>query len=131
MVKNIISTKYDNKGDHNMQLFYWLIVLLFMYINDQIVEKQVDSCSFIWPMARLIYKHRHLDFFHLTNTSNNLVYDENKGKYYKKRDVYPTLKCKYMGLQTWCPNNKKALLELVYGNLNSTRACIDGKWAKI
>ena len=69
-----------------------------------------------------------MDMYHLFD-QGNIVHDFTERRYYNRSDVYPLVRCTYIGVQTWCPYNKKKVLEVLYGNITKTnRVCKDGEW---
>ena len=97
------------------------------------VQSQMDDCSFIEPIARLINLNTNvrLDilgcifFFDTVLIFSDLKPDV-------KRDIVLPLKhCKFMGIDSCCPNKPKTLLTSYYGaNLRPTRVCKNKKWVK-
>ena len=78
-------------------------------------------------MGRLLYGWQHIDFYHLVDLGS-LIYDESTDLSYNRTDIYPLARCNFMNISTWCPNNPKKLLELVYGGLEPDKVCINGSW---
>lgn len=91
------------------------------------VEKQIDACSFLDPMARLIQRHDYVDVF-AVDTRKDLVYDVKGHASYKYSDFYPPVNCTFMNVSTRCPRNSKAILKRYFGNLKPVCNCVNGKW---
>jgi len=96
------------------------------------VESQSDSCAFIEPGARLIHLRTgwRLDIY-----SCNILYETlrifNDYKEAIKKDlVFPLKHCKFMEVDSFCPNKPMKVLETYYNNLKPKEICKKGKWTK-
>ena len=60
------------------------------------------------------------------------VYDEYKRVAHKRDVILPLRPCKYMGIQTKCPNNATTYLTRYYGKdyNKPIYVCKDGRWVK-
>ena len=105
--------------------------------NGTIVPKIADACSFVEPVARLVSSDQefYVDVFAYVTEPDaggvvHIQSDENL--HVKTRDVFPLKKCRFMGLQTWCPRNADLLLNILYGDrLGSLMQCSNTKWMKV
>ena len=50
------------------------------------------------------------------------------GKQYNRTDFYPFVKCNFIDTLTWCPNNRRKVLEIRYGSLEAKLVCENGEW---
>ncbi|XP_066933727.1 uncharacterized protein [Clytia hemisphaerica] len=97
------------------------------------VSSQVDSCAFVEPIGRLIEisSGLRLDIY-----SYDMLYDTVRvfSDYHqelRKDFVFPLKKCKFMGLESYCPNKPKPILTIYYGvDLKPNEICQNTKWIK-
>lgn len=103
--------------------------------NGTIVPKIADACSFIEPVARVVASDEsfYVDIFAYVAQPNGVVHIQcDEDLHMKTRDVFPLKKCRFMGLETRCPNNPELLLKNLYGeNLESVMKCNNTKWMKV
>lgn len=93
------------------------------------VEHYVDQCSFTHPYARLIRKHGHVDIFVYTEYNDVIHYLPADGNEFLKRDIFPLVKCRMMGMILNCPRNPKEVLDILYEwNLLPRDICSNGIW---
>ena len=53
------------------------------------------------------------------------------GHYYDLEDLYPLQKCKYMGLEVYCPRKPRKVFGWLYGDdMRSKKVCVKGKWKR-
>ena len=97
------------------------------------VQSQIDDCSFIEPIARLINLNTNvrLDFFACIFFFDTVLIFSDDKPIFKREVVLPLKHCKFMGIDSRCPNIPKTLLTSYYGaNLRPTRVCKNKKWVK-
>ena len=95
-----------------------------------IVRSVVDDCAILDPHARLyngalIY----MDIFMLED-HGALFWDEYRDRIHHRNAILPIKPCKYLRLDTKCPNDKEKYLKMYYGNnyMVPHHKCNDGKW---
>jgi len=102
----------------------------------EIVGKMVDECSFIEPVARVVYARNsgsalHFDVFAFVKSYNSIRCLTDEHVEFLLEDYYPFKKCHYLGTETWCPNNGEKILKRLYGkNLAPLKKCFNTKWIK-
>ena len=95
------------------------------------MAEQIDSCSFVSPMARLIQGFNHLDIFpYVISRDKQKVRDLDMDAEYNLRDFLPFKECVFMDVRTWCPRNTRGVLEAAYDDLKPDRTCVRGTWTK-
>lgn len=103
------------------------------------VKTQDTHCSFIIPIARLIYKPNkyckfgscvHLDIFTYKQLKKEIIIDHYNQKY-KNKDMFPLKVCKFANTIVSCPNNIENILKIDYGeDLTPNHICKNKKWIK-
>ena len=97
-----------------------------------------DECSFQEPLARLIKgRAKYLDIYPYT-IENGLLLDPSGfwtgGGKYAVGDMLPVRRCMFMGVETRCPNEPRAILYDLYGKtatgLSPSWICRNKKWVK-
>ena len=75
----------------------------------------IDECSFQDPMARLVRKDLHIDLYPFYIKGDHLV-DTTEGQIitYKENDMFPLRPCKFMGFDSFCPQNPWNILKEYY-----------------
>ncbi|XP_028408954.1 uncharacterized protein LOC114531542 [Dendronephthya gigantea] len=97
----------------------------------EVVDLQMDSCSFVSPMARLIRGFVHLDVFpFLVDRDKQKVRDPDMAATYNLKDFFPLKKCVFMDVITWCPSKVRLVLETAYGNIAPHYQCVNRTWVK-
>ncbi|XP_001623292.2 uncharacterized protein LOC5502070 [Nematostella vectensis] len=96
------------------------------------VDKVMDPCSFVDPLARLLLKWFFIDIYTYVEVGDKLfALPEGKRFVMNKADMFPLQRCHYMGLECLCPRNPERLLEDWYGpgcvDANEFK-CRDGVW---
>ena len=95
------------------------------------VNSQVDNCSFIEPIARLIELS---SGFRIDIYAAHIVFDTvlmfSDDKWDFRRDqLLPLRRCKFMGVDSFCPNKPKEILTSFYGqNLRPLKICKNKIW---
>ena len=100
--------------------------------DGKLVPVYSDECSFQEPLGRLIKEGRHLDIYDF-KLENGKLYDPSEWKKeFQAVDVFPLKKCKFMGLETFCPKHPLSILHEFYGkDMNKLRPntkCRNKKW---
>ena len=97
-----------------------------------IVRKVADHCAILDPHGRLyngalIY----MDIFMIEDHGAQL-WDEYKDRIHNRDAILPVKPCKYLGLDTQCPNNATKYLNVYYGSqyMKSHHICKNGMWQK-
>lgn len=95
-----------------------------------IVRSVVDDCAILDPHARLyngalIY----MDIFMIEDHGAQL-WDEYRDRIHQRNVILPTKPCKYLGLDTKCPNDKEKYLNVYYGKnyMSPHHTCKYGQW---
>ena len=95
-----------------------------------IVRSPVDDCAILNPHARLyngalIY----MDIFMFEDLGVKL-WDEFRDKMHNRDAILPVEPCKYLELDTKCPNNAEKFLNVYYGKdyMTPHHKCKGGKW---
>ena len=95
-----------------------------------IVRKVADDCAILDPHARL-YNGRliYMDIFMIEDHGAKL-WDEYRDRIHDRDAMLPVKPCKYLGLDTKCPNNTKKYLNVYYGKdyMTPHHKCEDGEW---
>ncbi|CAB4028826.1 Hypothetical predicted protein [Paramuricea clavata] len=95
----------------------------------QVVRDQIDSCSFVSPMGRVIQGFNHLDIFpYVVSREKRKVLDLDMDTDYNLRDFFPFKECVFMNVKTSCPRNIRGVLEAAYDDLKSDHSCVNGAW---
>ena len=98
----------------------------------------MDECSFEEPLGRLIKGwYNYMDLYDY-KVEGDMVLDASaywsNGGRYPVGEVFPLKRCRFMGLDTYCPNNPKVILHDLYGKgmkgLAPSRICRSKKWTK-
>ena len=89
-----------------------------------------DRCSFTDPMARLFHKNQHIDLFAFEEGDGMTFKFKPPRDYlvFRKREIFPAVKCSLSGIECRCPKNVKRLLSKLYQRLEPYYACVGGKW---
>jgi len=95
------------------------------------VEKQVDSCSFQQPFARLIKNGRHMDIYDY-HYRDNVIYAY-ATKQWPQAMVFPLKKCMFLELEVTCPQHTEDFLVKLYGDevYNIRSRCSNAKWISL
>ena len=91
----------------------------------------VDVCSFQDPMARLVYRNLQIDFYPIYVKGDLLISDPDGDIHtYKKKDMFPLRSCKFMGYDSFCPQNPWNILQATYrtSNFEATYKCKSKMW---
>lgn len=92
------------------------------------VEKYEGQCSFTIPYGRLIFRQWHLDLFVYTHYHKTLKFIPYNDEFMKD-DFIPSVKCKFMGIETRCPRNPKNVLDAIYSNyMKPYKICRNNTW---
>ena len=103
--------------------------IILSFVSLQEVHFQVDRCSFVSPMARVIFGFRALDIFpYIVNRTSGKIRDVEMKCYYNVSDFFPFKRCAFMNIPTWCPQNIRAVLESAYTDLGMEYICKEGEW---
>lgn len=92
-----------------------------------------DSCTFIGPFGRLIKGYeQYLDIWTFERV-NGSIFDGHVGggSYFLETDIFPLQKCRFMGLDTFCPRNPKVIFYSDFGqnaDLRPSLICRNGRW---
>jgi hypothetical protein len=101
------------------------------FSNFQVVRDQIDSCSFVSPMGRVIQGFNHLDIFpYVVSREKRKVLDLDMDVDYNLRDFFPFKECVFMNVKTSCPRNIRGVLEAAYDDLKPDHSCVHGAWMK-
>ena len=99
--------------------------------SGKIVDEQIDSCSFVSPMARLILDFTHIDIFpYVISQDQQKVRDLDMNADYKLEDFFPFKECVFIETRTWCPRNIRGVLEAAYDDLEANHKCVKGSWVQ-
>lgn len=100
--------------------------------NGKLVSHYSDHCSFQEPLGRLIKGKHHLDIYDY-KVVNGTIWDPSEwDKRFQLDDVFPLVACKFMGLNTFCPQKPVNVLQKFYGsNLSPTLICKNKKWIHV
>ena len=102
--------------------------------NGDPVESQVDNCAFVEPIARLISlkSGMRIDLYATKFFLNTALMFSDLKLECTRDSVLPLKPCKFMGLDSFCPNKPKTLLTVYYGkNLRPNKVCKNTKWVKV
>ena len=98
----------------------------------KIVRSVTDNCAILDPHGRLylgalIY----LDIFMIEDHGSEL-WDEYRDRIHPRDAILPTKPCKYLGIDTQCPNNDDKYLNVYYGKdyMKPHHVCRGGRWVQ-
>ncbi|CAB3998836.1 Hypothetical predicted protein [Paramuricea clavata] len=98
----------------------------------KIVRSVTDNCAILDPHGRLylgalIY----LDIFMLEDHGASF-WDEYRDRIHPRDSILPVKPCKYLGLDTQCPNSAEMYLNVYYGKdyMKPHHLCRNGKWVQ-
>ena len=100
--------------------------------DGKVVTSYTDKCAIVDPCARILLgSPPFLDVFAIKD-KNVELYDEYKRVTHKRNVILPLRPCKYLGIQTKCPNDAIAYLTRYYGKSYNQPiyVCKGGKWVK-
>ena len=98
----------------------------------KIVRHFADMCSILNPHGRLcLGKMIRLDIFLLEDQGAEF-WDEYRDRFHPRDTILPLRPCKYLGIDTMCPNNATKYLNVYYGKdyTKPHHICKDGKWVE-
>jgi hypothetical protein len=101
------------------------------FFTPQLTPNMIDSCSFQEPLGRLVKKGLHIDFYQFYDKGNYLEDpSEEDLKTYNKNDMFPLRPCKFMGMDSFCPNKPWKLLKIYFhaDNSASKYKCKNKAW---
>jgi len=127
---------FNPLADYNFHLAYtanWTLPYhkrTMFNCQGKYTPRYVDECSFIDPMARLIYQRWHIDLYpYYEGDATHFKYLPNRKQIsFKKSDFFPLVKCKYGGVVCRCPKDPRPLLKSLYSNLAPEKKCKNKKW---
>ncbi|XP_031571528.1 uncharacterized protein LOC116305703 [Actinia tenebrosa] len=122
-IRLVVQPEFDHDVSSNARKRYTC--------QGKLTPVMVDSCSFQEPLARLVKTNLHIDFYHFYDKGNYLEDpSEEDLKTYDKKDMFPLKPCKFMGLDTFCPNKPWKLLKQYFHseNLESNYKCKNKRW---
>ena len=98
----------------------------------KIVRSVTDDCAILDPHGRLylgalIY----LDIFMIEDHDASF-WDEYRDQIHPRDSILPVKPCKYLGLDTQCPNSAEKYLNVYYGKdyMKPHHVCRNGKWVQ-
>jgi hypothetical protein len=98
----------------------------------QIVRSVSDNCAILDPHGRLYLGSLiYLDIFMIEDHGSQL-WDEYRDRIHDRDSILPVKPCKYLGIDTQCPNNAEKYLNVYYGKdyMKPHHICSGGKWVQ-
>ena len=98
----------------------------------EIVRSVADHCSILDPHGRLYLGSLiYLDIFMIEDHGRQF-WDEYRDQIHPRDNILPLKPCKYLGIDTLCPNNAEKYLNVYYGKdyMKPHHICKGGKWVQ-
>ena len=98
----------------------------------ELVRSVADDCAILDPHGRLYLGSLiYLDIFMIEDHGAQL-WDEYRNRIHPRDAILPLKPCKYLGLDTLCPNNQEKYLDVYYGKdyMKPHHVCKNGSWVQ-